>query len=32
VSSSGVGRTAAVLVFKTDGGDVAIQNLAKPVA
>jgi hypothetical protein len=32
VSSSGVGRTAAVLVFKTDGGDVAIQNLAKPTA
>lgn len=32
VTSSGVGRTAAVLVFKTDGGDVAIQNLAKPQA
>lgn len=32
VTSSGVGRTAAVLVFKTDGGDVAIQNLAKPTA
>ena len=32
VTSSGVGRTAAVLIFKTEGGDVALQNLAKPVA
>lgn len=32
VTSSGVGRTAAVLIFQTEGGDTALQNLAKPVA
>lgn len=32
VTSSGVGRTAATLIFKLESGDVAIQNLAKPSA
>lgn len=31
VTSSGVGRTKAVLVYKEDSGDVALQNLAQPV-
>lgn len=30
VTSSGVGRAAAVVVFKTESGDVAIQTLVKP--
>jgi hypothetical protein len=30
VRSSGVGRTAAVLIAKEDSGDVSIQNLARP--
>ena len=29
VTSSGVGRTSAVLLFRTPGGDCAIQNLTK---
>lgn len=29
IASSGAGRTAAVLLFKTDNGDVALQNLIK---
>lgn len=31
VQSSGVGRTAGVLVYKEESGDVALQNLSKPV-
>ena len=31
IKASGVGRTAAVLVYREDSGDVALQNLAKPV-
>lgn len=31
VQASGVGRVAAVLVYKETSGDVAVQNLAKPV-
>lgn len=30
VSASGVGRVAAVLVYKEDSGDVAVQNLSQP--
>jgi len=29
VASSGVGRTKAVLVYKEDSGDVALQNLTR---
>ena len=31
VTSSGVGRVSAVLVYRETSGDVACQNLAKPV-
>jgi hypothetical protein len=30
-TSSGVGRTKAVLVFREESGDVALQNLRQPV-
>lgn len=30
VASSGVGRTVAVVIFREDSGDVAIQNLYQP--
>lgn len=31
VQSSGVGRTVAVLVYKEESGDAALQNLSNPV-
>jgi hypothetical protein len=31
VSTSGVGRVVAVLIYREESGDVAVQNLAKPV-
>lgn len=31
IASSGAGRTTHVLIFRTDGGDLAAQNLYKPV-
>lgn len=31
VTTSGVGRIVAVLVYREDSGDVAVQNLAQPV-
>ena len=31
VQTSGVGRIVAVLIYREDSGDVAVQNLAKPV-
>lgn len=31
VTSSGVGRVSAVLVYRETSGDVAMQNLSKPV-
>lgn len=31
VSTSGVGRIAAVLIYRETSGDVALQNLVKPV-
>lgn len=31
VKSSGVGRTKAVVIFREDSGDVALQNLTDPV-
>jgi len=31
VTSSGVGHVAALLVYREDSGDVAVQNLKKPV-
>ncbi|NUS02007.1 MAG: hypothetical protein HOV97_05520 [Nonomuraea sp.] len=30
VQASGVGRTTAVLIYKEESGDVAVQNLMKP--
>lgn len=31
VATSGVGRTTHVVVFRTEGGDVALQNCYRPV-